>query len=127
MAGIPVVSPAPNVRHQIASNRLAYIRTGAAPEPLIVVAPPVDWVLRAERPAEVRQPDIVVVHPDQLDRRAIRGVPLLAVEILSPWSVERGGSSPTNWSSARPTDRSPPHVKWGRNIFSSSPRLAGTW
>ncbi len=93
MAGIPVVSPAPNVRHQIASNRLAYIRTGAAPEPLIVVAPPVDWVLRAERPAEVRQPDIVVVHPDQLDRRAIRGVPLLAVEILSPWSVERGGSS----------------------------------
>ena len=87
--GIPVVNPAPNVRHQVASVRLASLLLAAAPAPLVVMASPVDWVLQAERPAHIRQPDIVVVHPDQLDRRAIRGVPLLVVEILSPSSVER--------------------------------------
>ena len=87
--GIPVVNPSPNIRHQIASNRLAYILTSAAPAPLFVMASPVDWVLRAARPAHVRQPDIVVAHPDQLDFNAIRGVPLLAIEVLSPSSVER--------------------------------------
>ncbi len=87
--GIPVVNPAPNVRHQIAAQRLTTALALAAPEPLLVLSSPVDWVLRAARPAHVRQPDIVVVHPDQASAQAIVGVPLLAVEVLSPSSVER--------------------------------------
>lgn len=37
----------------------------------------------------MRKPDVVVVHPDQVSTRAIMGVPLLAVEVLSQSSVER--------------------------------------
>jgi Uma2 family endonuclease len=87
--GIPVVNPSPNTRHQVAAQRLAVVLSLAAPEPLLVMTSPIDWVLRAARPAHVRQPDIVVVHPDQCSFRAIVGVPVLAVEVLSPSSVER--------------------------------------
>ena len=87
--GIPVVNASPNVRHQIASQRIATILSVAVPEPFFVMTAPIDWVLRAARPAHVRQPDIVVVHPDQCSLRAIVGVPTLAVEVLSPSSVER--------------------------------------
>jgi Uma2 family endonuclease len=87
--GIPVVNPSPNIRHQVVVQRLAVVLSLAAPEPLLVMTSPIDWVLRAERPAHVRQPDIVVVHPDQCSSRAIVGTPALAVEVLSPSSVER--------------------------------------
>lgn len=87
--GIPVVNPSPNTRHQVGAQRLAVALSLAAPEPLLVMTSPIDWVLRAARPAHVRQPDIVVVHPDQCSFRAIVGVPVLAVEVLSPSSVER--------------------------------------
>lgn len=87
--GIPVVNPSPNVPHAIVSVRLAVILSAAAPAPFFVLAAPMDWVLRADRPAHVRQPDLVVVGPDQVDYRAVVGTPLLAVEILSPSSRER--------------------------------------
>ena len=87
--GIAVVNPAPNTRHQVVASRLHHALSAAAPEPLLVLAAPVDWVLRSDRPAHVRQPDLVVVRPDALDARAIRRPPLIAVEILSPSSHER--------------------------------------
>ena len=87
--GIAVVNPAPNTRHQVVSSRLHVVLSAAAPEPLLVLGAPIDWVLQPERPAHVRQPDLVVVHPDALDALAIRRPPLLAVEILSPSSHER--------------------------------------
>ncbi len=87
--GIAVVNPAQNIRHQVVGSRLQAVLVAAAPEPLLVLAAPVDWVLRSDRPAHVRQPDLVVVHPDALDVRAIRRPPHIAVEILSPSSHER--------------------------------------
>jgi Uma2 family endonuclease len=89
--GVHVVSPAPRPRHQIAlgnlwSHLLEVIRGRTD---VYAFTSPADIVLG---PKTLVQPDLFVVHrtPGQrLERWADVGVPLLAIEILSPTTAPR--------------------------------------
>lgn len=48
-----------------------------------------DWVLWRVPELLVRQPDLVVITHEQADGARLESPPLLAVEVLSPQSVER--------------------------------------
>lgn len=78
--GVLLVSPAPLVPHQLALAALQYLLTGAAPPELRVLPAPLDITLSRTRRL---QPDLVVLHRDQLTGPTVEGVPLLAVEVLS--------------------------------------------
>lgn len=76
-----VVTPSPRPLHQDMAGRL-YIRLmAAAPESLAVYMAPLDVHLSD---TAVLQPDLVVVSRSQVTDEGIDGVPLLAVEVLSP-------------------------------------------
>ncbi|GMA38940.1 hypothetical protein GCM10025883_09850 [Mobilicoccus caccae] len=79
--GTLVVTPAPLLRHQRASVRLAFLLQRACPPDLEVFCAPFDVRLA---PDTAVQPDLLVAHQDRLTRRGLDGSPLLAVEILSP-------------------------------------------
>lgn len=79
--GVLLVSPSPRVRHQIALSRLAAQLSTAAPEHLEVLVAPLDITFSRTR---LLQPDVVVLHVDQLTGPKVDGIPLLAVEVLSP-------------------------------------------
>ena len=89
--GVHVVSPAPRPRHQLAlgqlwSHLLEVIRGRTD---VYAFTSPADIVLG---PKTLVQPDLFVVHrtPGQrLERWADVGVPLLAIEILSPTTAPR--------------------------------------
>ena len=85
LAGVHYVTPAPNVAHQHASKRLMnqvlpYFEGSGIGE---VFFAPFDVMLS---PHDIVQPDLVVVPTELLSNRGVEGVPLLAVEILSPSS-----------------------------------------
>lgn len=79
--GVLLVSPSPRVPHQVALTGLVLLLGNAAPEHLRVLAAPLDITITRTR---LLQPDVVVLHVDQLTGPKVSGVPLLAVEVLSP-------------------------------------------
>ena len=78
--GVLLVSPSPLVPHQVGLAALQFRLTRAAPAHLRVLPAPLDITFSRTR---LLQPDIVVLHVDQLRGRKVIGIPLLAVEVLS--------------------------------------------
>ena len=79
--GVLLVSPSPLARHQVALSALLVQLGNAAPAHLRVLPAPLDITFSRTR---LLQPDIVVLHQDQLTGPKVHGIPLLAVEVLSP-------------------------------------------
>lgn len=79
--GVLLVSPSPKVLHQLGLTRLVVALSTGAPDELRVLAAPLDVTFSRTRRL---QPDIVVVHADQTKGLTLQGIPLLAVEVLSP-------------------------------------------
>lgn len=87
--GIPVVSPAPDRRHQLVITRLLAALGSAAPAHLRALPAPVDWAL-VEDPLTIRQPDVVVIEAERIaETGPLTSPPVLAVEVLSADSYER--------------------------------------
>ena len=78
--GVLLVSPSPLVPHQLALSELLFRLRAAAPAHLRVLAAPLDITFSRTR---LLQPDIVVLHEDQLTGPKVDGIPVLAVEVLS--------------------------------------------
>lgn len=87
--GRPVMSPGPGYSHQSLVVELLVLLRSACPPGYVVLPAPFDWVLWELPTLQVREPDLLVI-PRPADRRIrrIETAPLLAVEILSPASVE---------------------------------------
>lgn len=79
--GVLIMSPAPTPRHQRAVRNLTVAMDQALPPQLEVFGSPIDVRLGH---ATVLQPDVVVVSRDDVGELGIVGVPVLAVEVLSP-------------------------------------------
>ncbi|MGH3250400.1 MAG: Uma2 family endonuclease [Trebonia sp.] len=78
--GTLVVSPRPTTIHQVVATRLAGVLDRNCPEDLCVVAEPaVQLDLRTEF-----DPDLVVVHLDEVGDAKFTEPPLLVIEIRSP-------------------------------------------
>lgn len=89
--GVHYVTPAPDVRHQLLSMRLATaISTYLEIHPIgMILAAPVDTVFTRW---DVVEPDLVFVADDQrsiITEPNIQGAPALVVEILSPRTKKR--------------------------------------
>lgn len=78
--GVLLVSPSPLASHQVALAALLVRLSNAAPPDLRVLPAPLDITFSRTR---LLQPDLVVLHTDQLTGPKVTGVPLLAVEVLS--------------------------------------------
>jgi Uma2 family endonuclease len=78
--GVLLVSPSPLAPHQLALSALLVRLANAAPPHLRVLPAPLDITFSRTR---LLQPDIVVLHQEQLRGRKVEGIPLLAVEVLS--------------------------------------------
>ena len=78
-----VVSPSPEIAHQVVSMELALILTAAVPPDLRVLAAPLD-LLVGER--NMLQPDLMVIPRERRSGKYVPTPPVLAVEILSPSS-----------------------------------------
>ena len=78
--GVLIVSPAPQLPHQVVLTELIVLLHGACPPGLFVVARP---GVRMSVDTELI-PDLVVIRQDQLAERWVTRPPLLAVEIQSP-------------------------------------------
>jgi Uma2 family endonuclease len=87
--GLPVMSPSPTPRHQLALSRLLTALAAACPADHVVLPAPLDWVLWEAPLLGVRQPDLMMVSRTAIDGPRLSKPPLLAVEILSPTSFER--------------------------------------
>lgn len=84
--GVLLVSPAPRWEHQWAAQMLGHVLMAARPSGLAVFGLPLD-VRRGRRTS--LQPDVLVVRrADLVDGQPYLAVPLLAVEVLSPTSVD---------------------------------------
>lgn len=79
--GALLVSPAPAPRHQDVVGALYRLLFAAAPPDLKVFLAPFDVRLSATR---LLQPDLVVVRRTDMTHRGLVGLPLLAIEVLSP-------------------------------------------
>jgi len=79
--GVLLVSPSPRVLHQLAQAELLFLLRSAVPSHLKVLAAPLDITFGRTR---LLQPDLVVLDRDQLRGAKVAGLPLLAVEVLSP-------------------------------------------
>jgi len=79
--GVLLMTPSPVRRHQIAALNLATLLKAAAPPNTAVMIAPYDWFVTDGR---VFQPDVFVVPDSGRDETRYEGVPLLAVEVLSP-------------------------------------------
>src|SRR4051812_94641 len=84
--GAIVVTPAPTPAHQNAVVELTVLLRAAVPPDLKVFVAPLDTVLPT---GDVLEPDVLVVRREVITAKDITGVPLLAVEILSPSSRRR--------------------------------------
>jgi Uma2 family endonuclease len=85
------VCPTPTTRHQVVSRRLKFALMEALEKPGLaqIFNAPTDVVLE---PTTVLQPDLIIVGAAKfhlITRRAIEGVPDVAVEIASPGSFDR--------------------------------------
>ena len=78
--GVLIVSPAPQVPHQLVLTELIVLLHGTCPPGLFVVAGP--GVQMSDDTELI--PDLVVIRQDQLAGRRVTRAPLLAVEIQSP-------------------------------------------
>ncbi len=87
--GILIVNPSPMPRHQLVLYELQRAVSPILPDDYVLLQSPIDWVLRAEAPAQIRQPDAVVVARSELGGRNLDRPPLVAIEVLSPSSGER--------------------------------------
>lgn len=79
--GMLVVTPAPGARHQSVLMSLVEALLPRRPEHLKLLTSPIDV---ATPGGSVFQPDLVVVHQDDIRGHDIEVPPLLAVEVLSP-------------------------------------------
>lgn len=92
--GYLLVSPAPNVRHQIISKALTLRLDRAVPPHLRVLYAPVEWRVS---PNQSFQPDLLVAERSQFGPERLESTPLLVVEVLSPsnrvtdLTLKRGG------------------------------------
>jgi Uma2 family endonuclease len=79
--GMLLVSPAPILRHQLASGRLFILLAEACPAGLQTFFAPVDW-----QPDLLTslQPDLLVVRKEDIEIKNITRPLVLAVEVLSP-------------------------------------------
>ena len=75
------VNPAPSLRHQVVSSRLAELLTGACPPAHHVLTAPFDVALG---PDTMVQPDLVVVRTADIVHFELVAPPVLVIEILSP-------------------------------------------
>lgn len=90
---LELMTPAPTPKHQLISNQLQTIITNSCQQKYIIFASPIDLILSNK---EVRQPDLVMVHRNNIEiitSRGIEGVPDLVAEILSPHSIKRDKQS----------------------------------
>lgn len=78
--GVLIVSPAPQVPHQLVLAELIFLLHGACPPGLFAVPGP---GVRMSVDTELI-PDLVVIRQDQLAETRVTRAPLLAVEIQSP-------------------------------------------
>ncbi|MFE8698473.1 Uma2 family endonuclease [Cytobacillus sp. FJAT-53684] len=86
---LELMSPAPLVTHQIVSFEILINLSRSCELDYFILHAPVDVILS---PAEVRQPDLVLIHRKRMEiisKRGIEGAPDLVVEILSPSSLKR--------------------------------------
>jgi Uma2 family endonuclease len=79
--GTLVVTPAPSVRHQDVSMRMAVLLFTARTPGLRVLAAPADVILGSDT---ALQPDLLVAREDDFTESSLPVAPLLVVEILSP-------------------------------------------
>lgn len=79
--GTLIATPSPKPFHQRMSHGLIFALMRACPPSLEVFHAPMDITLAEDT---VLQPDLLVVSRDQVSELAIKGVPLLAIEIASP-------------------------------------------
>ena len=85
--GAFVVTPTPTFRHQKVVLRLAQLLDAVVPSGLHVCVSPLDVYLPT---GDILQPDVLVVDDAAIvDDKVQGGVPLLAVEVLSPSSRRR--------------------------------------
>ena len=84
--GAIIVTPAPGPAHQRAVLRLARLLQDAASSDLEVFVAPLDTALPT---GDVLEPDVLVADRDDVTARDVSGVPLLAVEVVSPSSRRR--------------------------------------
>src|SRR3954471_4046100 len=84
--GAIIVTPAPGPAHQRAVLRLAPLLQDAALADLEGFIAPLATALPT---GDVLEPDVLVVSPETITAKDITGVPLLAVEVLSPSSRRR--------------------------------------
>ena len=88
--GRPVMMAGCSGGHQqVVSELLLALKAAARPTGLWVLPAPLDWVLWEVPRPTVRIPDLVVIREDQADAVRLTDPPLLAVEVLSPYSYER--------------------------------------
>lgn len=79
--GVLLVSAAPSDQHQLALTNLVALMVTTCPFPLRTLVAPVD--VRFSRTRQL-QPDLIVLPDQQLGGPAVRPLPLLVVEVLSP-------------------------------------------
>ena len=85
--GAIIVTPSPGYRHQVAVVNLLVVLRAATPDHLRAVVAPLDVHLPTD---DILEPDLMVISPDAIvDDKVQGGVPLLAVEVLSPSSRRR--------------------------------------
>ncbi|HUY96041.1 MAG TPA: Uma2 family endonuclease [Verrucomicrobiae bacterium] len=78
--GVLLVSPAPSPRHQRCVAALTARLYAAEADGAVVLPAPCEWMVDA---GTIFQPDVLVVRREDLHETAIRGIPLLVVEVLS--------------------------------------------
>ncbi len=85
--GAIVVTPSPGYRHQVAVVNLLVLLRAATPAHLRTLVAPLDVYLPTD---DILEPDLLVISPDAVVEDKVQGgVPLLAVEVLSPSSRRR--------------------------------------
>lgn len=86
--GQPVLVSTPTGPHQLAAAKLLLALDPRVPAEHCVLGP-LDWILTDGPGATVRQPDLVIIPVEYARQPRLTSPPLLAIEILSPSSVER--------------------------------------
>jgi Uma2 family endonuclease len=84
--GSIIVTPAPTPAHQTVAFAVARLLHETAPSDVAVFIAPLDTALPT---GDVLEPDVLVVSRDIITAKDVTGVPLLAVEVLSPSTRRR--------------------------------------
>lgn len=79
--GTLLVTPAPRTRHQLAVVALLRALADAAPDDLVALVAPFDYVVSD---VTVLEPDLLVARRAELGEDNLRHTPVLVVEVLSP-------------------------------------------